>query len=71
MECELNQSVRLTKIYFSIFISTADVRLYICIVIFFILFVPLWVQIARGNIYTRDVLGPGWVPIISAMFISR
>lgn len=51
--------------------GAADVRLYICIVIFFILFVPLWVQIARGNIYTRDVLGPGWVPIISAMFISR
>ncbi|XP_022691729.1 solute carrier family 41 member 1-like [Varroa jacobsoni] len=53
-----------------LYTGATDVRLYICIVIFFTLFVPLWVQIARGNVYTRDVIGPGWVPIISAMFIS-
>ncbi|KAH7937197.1 hypothetical protein HPB49_008673 [Dermacentor silvarum] len=48
-----------------------DVRLYLCVVIFFLLFIPLWVLIARSNAYTSSVLCSGWIPIISAMAISR
>ncbi|KAH6928036.1 hypothetical protein HPB50_010616 [Hyalomma asiaticum] len=54
-----------------LFGGTEDVRLYLCVVIFFLLFIPLWVLIARSNTYTSSVLWSGWIPIISAMAISR
>ncbi|XP_064473181.1 solute carrier family 41 member 1-like [Ornithodoros turicata] len=53
-----------------LFSGTEDVRLYVCVVIFFILFIPLWVLIARSTTYTSQVLWSGWIPIISAMAIS-
>lgn len=53
-----------------LFSGTEDVRLYVCVVIFFILFIPLWVLIARSTTYTSKVLCSGWIPIISAMAIS-
>lgn len=53
-----------------LFGGTEDVRLYLCVVIFFLLFIPLWVLIARSNAYTSSVLWSGWIPIISAMAIS-
>ncbi|KAL1419086.1 hypothetical protein MTO96_005202 [Rhipicephalus appendiculatus] len=53
-----------------LFGGTEDVRLYLCVVIFFLLFIPLWVLIARSNTYTSSVLWSGWIPIISAMAIS-
>lgn len=53
-----------------LFNGTEDVRLYVCVVIFFMLFIPLWVLIARSTTYTSEVLWSGWIPIISAMAIS-
>ncbi|CAN7989474.1 unnamed protein product, partial [Ixodes hexagonus] len=53
-----------------LFNGTEDVRLYVCVVIFFMLFIPLWVLIARSSAYTSEVLWSGWIPIISAMAIS-
>lgn len=33
-------------------------------------FLPLWVLVVRKNKYTKAVLKDGWVPVISALFIS-
>lgn len=36
-----------------------------------LLLLPVWTYVAFKNETTRDVLACGWLPIISAMFISR
>ncbi|XP_014671393.1 PREDICTED: solute carrier family 41 member 1-like isoform X2 [Priapulus caudatus] len=40
------------------------------IIALFLLLLPLWIYISHRNIYTKDVLYNGWVPVISAMVIS-
>ncbi|XP_005109529.1 solute carrier family 41 member 1 isoform X2 [Aplysia californica] len=40
------------------------------IIAFFLLLLPLWVVICVKNKYTNDVIYSGWVPVLSAMFIS-
>lgn len=41
-----------------------------CVIIFFILLLPVFSWIARKNEYTHEVVGTGWLPIILAMIIS-
>ncbi|XP_043463801.1 solute carrier family 41 member 1 [Leptopilina heterotoma] len=43
--------------------------LYIIILMYLIL-LPFWIYIVLHNKYTRNVLTSGWVPVISALFIS-
>ncbi|XP_051171833.1 solute carrier family 41 member 1-like [Leptopilina boulardi] len=43
--------------------------LYLIIVIYLVL-LPFWIYIVLHNKYTRNVLTSGWVPVISALFIS-
>ncbi|KAG8177875.1 hypothetical protein JTE90_004269 [Oedothorax gibbosus] len=40
------------------------------LILLFLLMVPLWVVIAKRNKFTHQVLYSGWVPVISAVFIS-
>lgn len=40
------------------------------LIAFFLLLVPLWVVISKKNKYTKKVLYTGWLPVISAVFIS-
>ncbi|KAF8769876.1 solute carrier family 41 member 1-like isoform X1 [Argiope bruennichi] len=40
------------------------------LVIFFLLLIPVWVVIAKRNKFTKQVLYTGWLPVISAVFIS-
>lgn len=40
------------------------------VIALFLLLLPLFLFIARKNIYTHDVVGSGWFPIIIAMVIS-
>ncbi|GJQ68186.1 hypothetical protein Trydic_g10743 [Trypoxylus dichotomus] len=44
--------------------------LFIILGIYLMLFLPLWILIVRRNKYTKAVLKDGWVPVISALFIS-
>lgn len=56
----------------SLFYSTMDEYTYLTlfIVIFGLLFVPVWAWIASHNEHTYEVLFSGWTPVISAMLIS-
>lgn len=36
----------------------------------FVILLPIWIVIVYKNKYTRNVLTSGWVPVISALFIS-
>ncbi|XP_023214599.1 solute carrier family 41 member 1-like [Centruroides sculpturatus] len=49
-----------------------DVDLWLApsLVVVFMLLIPLWGFIARGNKYTEKVLYSGWIPVISAVLIS-
>jgi solute carrier family 41 len=40
------------------------------LIVLFLLLIPLWVVIAKRNKYTKQVLYTGWLPVISAVFIS-
>ncbi|CAL1297109.1 unnamed protein product [Larinioides sclopetarius] len=40
------------------------------LVVFFLLLIPVWVVIAKRNKFTKQVLYTGWLPVISAVFIS-
>lgn len=43
--------------------------LYVILVLYFLL-LPCWIMIVLKNEYTRKVLKTGWVPVLSALFIS-
>lgn len=49
-----------------------DVDLWLApsLVVVFLLLIPLWGAIARGNKYTEKILYSGWIPVISAVLIS-
>ncbi|KAG7198639.1 hypothetical protein KM043_005997 [Ampulex compressa] len=36
----------------------------------YLLLLPFWIYVVLKNKYTRDVLTSGWVPVLSALFIS-
>lgn len=36
----------------------------------YILLLPFWIYVVLKNKYTRNVLTSGWVPVLSALFIS-
>lgn len=36
----------------------------------YLLILPIWVWIVLKNKYTRNILTSGWVPVLSALFIS-
>ncbi|GFS74989.1 solute carrier family 41 member 2 [Trichonephila clavipes] len=40
------------------------------LVVFFLALIPLWAVIAKRNKFTKQVLYTGWLPVISAVFIS-
>lgn len=40
------------------------------LIVLFLLMVPLWIVISKRNKYTKQVLYTGWIPVISAVFIS-
>lgn len=55
-----------------ILFPSADTHLWITFVVvtcYFIL-LPFWVFLVFRNKYTRPVLTTGWVPVLSALFIS-
>lgn len=55
--------------YFFIKLESEIWILYLIIVIYLAL-LPFWIYIVLHNKYTRNVLTSGWVPVISALFIS-
>ncbi|GIY70999.1 solute carrier family 41 member 1 [Caerostris darwini] len=40
------------------------------LVVLFLILIPIWVVIAKRNKFTKQVLYTGWLPVISAVFIS-
>lgn len=42
---------------------------YVVISVYFLI-LPLWVMLVLRNRYTRQVLKTGWIPVLSALFIS-
>ena len=40
------------------------------VIVFYLLLLPVLLRIARSNEFTKDVVGIGWLPIITAMIIS-
>ncbi|XP_047364997.1 solute carrier family 41 member 3-like isoform X2 [Vespa velutina] len=40
------------------------------VIICYLLFLPFWIYVVMKNKYTRNVLTSGWVPVLSALFIS-
>nr|XP_022915620.1 solute carrier family 41 member 1-like [Onthophagus taurus]XP_022915621.1 solute carrier family 41 member 1-like [Onthophagus taurus]XP_022915622.1 solute carrier family 41 member 1-like [Onthophagus taurus] len=44
--------------------------MFIIVGIYVLFLLPTWVMIVRKNKYTKTVLKEGWVPVISALFIS-
>ncbi|UYV62371.1 hypothetical protein LAZ67_2000320 [Cordylochernes scorpioides] len=54
------------------FLRTIDTHPYLAptIAVLFLLSTPVWALIARGNVFTYEVLYTGWVPVIAAMIIS-
>ncbi|KAI4495950.1 hypothetical protein M0802_008165 [Mischocyttarus mexicanus] len=40
------------------------------VIIGYLLLLPLWITVVMKNKYTRNVLTSGWVPVLSALFIS-
>ncbi|XP_042894756.1 solute carrier family 41 member 1 [Parasteatoda tepidariorum] len=51
-------------------IVTTNVWVAPLMIILFLLMIPLWVVISKRNKFTKQVLRTGWVPVISAVFIS-
>ncbi|XP_071804398.1 solute carrier family 41 member 1-like [Asterias amurensis] len=41
-----------------------------CIILFFLMLIPIWVYLSHHNKYTHEVLYHGWSPVIIAMMIS-
>ena len=41
------------------------------IIILFLALTPLWVYVSVKNKYSNDAICHGWVPVLSAMVISR
>ncbi|XP_054721083.1 solute carrier family 41 member 1-like [Uloborus diversus] len=41
-----------------------------CLIVLFVALVPIWVLISKRNKFTKQVLYTGWLPVISAVFIS-
>lgn len=40
------------------------------VIIAYLLFLPFWIYVVMKNKYTRNVLTSGWIPVLSALFIS-
>lgn len=36
----------------------------------YLVLMPVWIYVVLKNKYTRNVLTSGWVPVLSALFIS-
>lgn len=36
----------------------------------YLLILPFWIYVVLKNKYTRNVLASGWIPVLSALFIS-
>ena len=48
----------------------SDIWILYTIIAGFLVLLPIWICIVLRNKYTRNVLTSGWVPVISALFIS-
>lgn len=55
--------------YFYCLLET-DIWILYVVVVIYLLLLPVWIYIVLHNKYTRNVLTSGWVPVISALFIS-
>lgn len=66
---ELQENIYL--IYFFLLINIVQFYWvpWVVIAIYFLI-LPLWVMCVLYNKYTRPVLKSGWVPVLSALFIS-
>ncbi|KAK2587188.1 hypothetical protein KPH14_002933 [Odynerus spinipes] len=56
----------------SAFFERLEGQVWILYVVFvgYLLLLPLWIYVVLKNKYTRNVLTSGWVPVLSALFIS-
>lgn len=55
------------------FILLADTHawiFYVVIAVYLIVMLPFWIIVVLKNKYTKSVLTHGWVPVLSALFIS-
>lgn len=52
--------------------SNTDTHLWITYIVVgcYAILLPLWILLVIRNSYTRNVLTSGWVPVLSALFIS-
>lgn len=51
-------------------IKTDEIWILYALLAVFLVLLPIWITIVYKNKYTRNVLTSGWVPVISALFIS-
>lgn len=65
-------SITLLSQLASFFFDLLDTKIWILYVIlgFYLLMLPIWIVVVLKNKYTRNVLTSGWVPVLSALFIS-
>lgn len=55
-----------------VFFEYLDTHIYVTFLVIAIYFIllPLWVMVVLYNKHTRPVLKSGWIPVLSALFIS-
>uniref|UniRef100_A0A7G3AYY0 Putative solute carrier family 41 member 1 isoform x3 n=1 Tax=Lutzomyia longipalpis TaxID=7200 RepID=A0A7G3AYY0_LUTLO len=65
-------SLSLLSAIASLLYQNLETKLWInyIIIAFYIIVLPLWLLVVLRNRFTRHVLKSGWVPVISALFIS-
>ena len=48
----------------------SDIWILYVVIAAYLVLLPMWIYIVLHNKYTKKVLTSGWVPVISALFIS-
>ncbi|KDR12277.1 hypothetical protein L798_13766, partial [Zootermopsis nevadensis] len=65
-------SINLLAYIAAAFFTVHDTSYWILLIVIvvYLLFLPFWIYVVLHNEYTRPVLTSGWVPVLSALFIS-
>lgn len=65
-------SLSLLSVIASLLYANIETKFWInyVVIIIYLCLLPLWILIVLRNKFTRHVLKSGWVPVISALFIS-
>lgn len=65
-------AISLLSFIASLLFQHLDTHLWVCFVIVasYCFLLPFWILVVYRNKYTRNVLTSGWIPVLSALFIS-